>query len=184
LQSVTEEEFGDFMRRMHELSFEVGEPNLVREFRSAHAAIMGSVRKMPRVPPMENNPLAIINVDVDGNFSSFSPELLGMKHESFGDFILGNFLHSGIEELMTSPKFQRMTQEIQAGVKACQASCEYFHFCGGGAPSNKLFENGSFQSAETLHCRMNKKVVTDIVLSRMETMLAHDLPGEYAELMA
>jgi len=184
LQSVTEAEFGAFMNRMHELSFEVGEPNLVREFRSAHAAIMGSVRKMPRVPPMENNPLSIINVDVDGNFSSFSPELLGMKHESYGDFILGNFLHSGIEELMTSPKFQRMTAEIQAGVQACQASCEYFHFCGGGAPSNKLFENGSFDSAETLHCRMTKKVVTDIVLGRMETMLAHDLPAEYAELMA
>jgi uncharacterized protein len=184
LQSVTEMEFGQFMQRMHELSFTVGEPNLVREFRSAHAAIMGSVRKMPRVPPMENNPLSIINVDIEGNFSSFSPELLGMKHESYGDFILGNFLQTGIEELMQSPKFQRMTQEIQAGVKACQASCEYFHFCGGGAPSNKLFENGSFNSAETLHCRMTKKVVTDIVLNRMENMLAHGLPAEYAELLA
>jgi uncharacterized protein len=184
LQSVTESEFGQFMQRMHELSFAMGEPNLVREFRSAHAAIMGSVRKIPRVPPMENNPLSIINVDIEGNFSSFSPELLGMKHESFGDFILGNFLHNGIEELMQSPKFQRMTQEIQAGVRACQASCEYFHFCGGGAPSNKLFENGSFHSAETLHCRMTKKVVTDIVLSRMENMLAHGLPAEYAELLA
>ncbi len=184
LQSVTEEEFGQFMQTMHELSFEVGQPNLVREFRSAHTAIMGSVRKLPRVPPMENNPLAIINVDVDGNFSSFSPELLGMKHPSYGDFILGNFLQSGIDELLQSPKFQKMTQEIQAGVKACQASCEYFHFCGGGAPSNKLFENGSFNSAETLHCRMTRKVVTDIVLSRMESMLAHDLPDDIAELMA
>jgi uncharacterized protein len=133
---------------------------------------------------MESHPLAIINVDVDGNFSSFSPELLGMKHESYGDFILGNFLQSGIEELKQSPKFQRMTQEIQAGVKACQASCDYFHFCGGGAPSNKLFENGSFHSAETLHCRMTKKVVTDIVMKRMETILAHDMPAEFAELMA
>jgi uncharacterized protein len=184
LQSVTVEEFGRFMERMHELSFEVGQPNLVREFRQSHAAIMGSVRKTSRTMGMESNPLAIINVDVDGNFSSFSPELLGMKHPAYGDFILGNFLHSGIEELKESAKFKQMSREIEAGVKACQASCEYFHFCGGGAPSNKLYENGSFNSAETLHCRMTKKVITDIVLSRMETMLAHDLPAEYAELMA
>jgi uncharacterized protein len=183
-ESVTEAEFGQFMMRMHELSFEVGEPNLVRELQHAHHAVIGSLRKLPQISGMESHPLAIINVDVDGNFSSFSPELLGMKHESYGDFILGNFLQSGIEELKQSPKFQRMTQEIQAGVKACQASCDYFHFCGGGAPSNKLFENGSFHSAETLHCRMTKKVVTDIVMKRMETILAHDMPAEFAELMA
>ncbi|HYX35962.1 MAG TPA: cyclophane-forming radical SAM/SPASM peptide maturase GrrM/OscB [Oligoflexus sp.] len=184
LQSVTEEEFGQFMIRMHELSFAVGKPNLVREFQHAHHAIMGSVRRGSRMLAMENNPLSIINVDVDGNFSSFSPELLGMKHPVYGDFILGNFLRSGIEELKESAKFQQMTQEIEAGVKACQATCEYFHFCGGGAPSNKLYENGSFHSAETMHCRMTKKVITNIVLDRMESMLAHDLPEEYAELMA
>lgn len=183
LSLVAEEEFGHFMRRMHELSFASGDPNYVRELRQAHLAVVGSLMQMPHTLTMETNPLAIINVDINGNFSSFSPELLGMKHEAYGDFILGNFLESGIEELKLSPKFKRMTDAIIEGVKKCEASCPYFHFCGGGAPSNKLFENGSFDSAETMHCRMNKKVLTDIVLARMEQMVAHEVPEDLAAML-
>ncbi len=184
LSSVSEEEFGQFMRRMHELSFAINDPNYVRELRQAHHAVIGSLMNFPHQLTMETNPLSIINVDTKGNFSSFSPELLGMNHADYGDFILGNFLESGIEELLLSPKFRRMTESIIEGVKKCEATCEYFHFCGGGAPSNKLFENGSFDSAETMHCRMTKKVVTDIVLSRMEQMVEHEVPRELAELLA
>lgn len=183
LTSVSTAEFGLFMRRMHELSFEINDPNYVRELRQAHMAVVGSLINMPHSLTMETNPLAIINVDIHGNFSSFSPELLGMKHAEYVDFILGNFLESGIEELKLSPKFRRMTGDIIEGVKKCEAQCEYFHFCGGGAPSNKLFENGSFDSAETMHCRMNKKVVTDIVLERMEQMVAHEVPRDLAEIL-
>lgn len=182
LTSVTEQEFGSFMERIHELSFLVNKPNFVREIRNAHIAVMASVMKVPKTLPMENNPLSIINVDIHGNFSTFSPELLGMKHPSHGDFIFGNFLQSGLESLQESAKFKEITQLIMQGVRKCQTSCEYFHFCGGGAPSNKLFENGTFDSAETMHCRMTKKVVTDIVLNRMESMISRDNPKEYAAL--
>ena len=32
----------------------------------------------------------MINVDCHGNVSSFSPELLGLKHLDYDDFIVGN----------------------------------------------------------------------------------------------
>ena len=35
-------------------------------------------------------PFAITSMDHAGNVSTFSPELLGLKHERYGDFILGN----------------------------------------------------------------------------------------------
>jgi uncharacterized protein len=40
--------------------------------------------------------------------------------------------------------------------------------CGGGAPVNKYFENGSFVSTETLFCRLNRKVLLDVVLDKLE----------------
>lgn len=184
LNSVTNEEFSHFMQTIHSLSFEVGEPGFVREIRNAHHAVMGSLMNLPFMLPMESNPLSIINVDVKGNFSTFSPELLGMKHDLYEDFVFGNFLESGIAELQNSSKFKEISEQILKGVELCHQTCEYFHFCGGGSPSNKLFENGSFNSAETMHCRMTKKVVTDLVLERMESMIAKDISPEYAEILA
>ena len=47
-------------------------------------------------------------------------------------------------------------------------TCEYFGFCGGGAPVNKYSENGSFDSTETLFCRLNRKVLVDVILGKLE----------------
>ena len=60
-------------------------------------------------------------------------------------------------------------EEIERGVERCRQSCEYYEICLGGAPANKLFENGRFDSTETLFCRLAKKAVIDVVLERMES---------------
>jgi len=57
---------------------------------------------------------------------------------------------------------------MQAGVELCRSSCEYFGVCGGGAGSNKYWENGSFRSDQTQACRYRTKIVTDIVLAELE----------------
>jgi uncharacterized protein len=59
-------------------------------------------------------------------------------------------------------------KDINAGVELCKKKCEYFHVCGGGAPSNKLYENGSFNSTETLYCKFSIQQPIDIVLSYLE----------------
>ena len=97
-------------------------------------------------------PFAMLNVDCRGNVSSFSPELLGLKSEAYGDFVIGNVLANSLEEMRSSLAMQAMTRDIRAGVARCRASCEYFSVCGGGAPINKLSENGSFDSGRTGFC--------------------------------
>ena len=68
-------------------------------------------------------------------------------------------------------KFRRLNTDIQAGVALCKHTCEYFSLCGGGAPSNKYFENHSFRSTETLYCRLTHKVLVDIILADIEASL-------------
>jgi len=59
-------------------------------------------------------------------------------------------------------------------VERCKQTCEHFELCLGGAPSNKLFENGTFDTAETLYCRLSKKALIEVVLRRLENAAAKD----------
>jgi uncharacterized protein len=115
-----------------------------------------------------NQPFAILSIDCQGNFSTFDPELLSVKTERYGNFVLGNVLHNSLESVCYQEKFQTIYQEMQAGIEQCQATCEYFGVCGGGAGSNKYWENGTFASTETNACRYRIKMVTDIVLQGLE----------------
>ena len=115
-------------------------------------------------------PFAITSMDWTGNIATFSPELLGLKSPVYDDFVLGNINRDRLVDLAERPLLQRMKDEIDAGIALCREACEYFSVCGGGEPVNKLFENGSFATAETTYCRMTKMRVTDLVLDRLEQM--------------
>jgi uncharacterized protein len=118
-----------------------------------------------------NRPFVIVNVDARGNLSSFDPELLAVHTERFGDFVFGHVLRDRLVDIAATPKFQQVQAEIAAGVAACQASCAYFGLCGGGAGSNKYWEHGRFDAAETQHCRYRIQHVADVVLEGMEREL-------------
>jgi uncharacterized protein len=115
-------------------------------------------------------PFAIVSMDWTGNIATFSPELLGLKNALYDDFVLGNINRDRLVDLAERPLLARMTADIDAGIGLCRESCEYFSVCGGGEPVNKLFENGSFATAETTYCRMTKMRATDLVLDRLERM--------------
>ena len=116
---------------------------------------------------VQNEPFRIISVDWSGNFTTFSPELLGLKEPRFGDFSLGNFITDGFEQAEASQKFQILNAEIQRGVALCRATL-LFLVCGGGAPVNKLYETGTFASAETMYCRLHKQALMDVLLEKIE----------------
>ncbi len=113
-------------------------------------------------------PFAITSMDHTGNLSTFSPELLGLKHERYGDFILGNVNRDALLDFEQCESLLRMRADIEAGVARCRETCEYFSVCGGGEPVNKLAENGSFISTETAFCRLTKMRVTDLVLDAVD----------------
>jgi uncharacterized protein len=119
-----------------------------------------------------NRPSVIVNINHKGNFSTFDPELLSVKTDEYGDFVLGNVLSDSFESVCATEKFLRIDQDIAAGIDLCRQTCQYFGVCGGGAGSNKHWENGTFRSAETNACKNRVKVVTDVVLDALEAALS------------
>jgi uncharacterized protein len=138
----------------------------VREFDSAMSAVQGSEAPIDAATDQQNQPWRIVSVDCSGRYTTFSPELLGL---AWGDdtFSLGNVLDTPIETAAASEKFRRLSGEIAAGVDACKKECEYFRYCGGGAPVNKYAENSSFASSETMFCRLTRKDVLDVVAEEL-----------------
>jgi uncharacterized protein len=121
----------------------------------------------PDEAPMGNGQaeaFGMLNVDCHGNVSSFSPELLGNRNREYNDFIVGNVHVNSLEQMRRSPAMQQLERDITEGVEACRKECEYFSVCGGGAPGNKLFENGSFQSTRTSFCELVQIVPANLVL--------------------
>ena len=138
----------------------------VREFSGAFAAIANPVSENYGNPLAE--PLRTLSIGVNGEIGSFSPELLGYASERLGNLTFGNIDSDEIADVLRHPAFVAANDEIGRGIQRCRATCEYFTLCQGGSPANKLFENGSFDSTETLFCRLSKKAVVDVVLGRME----------------
>jgi uncharacterized protein len=131
-------------------------------------------------------PFAVTSMDVAGNISTFSPELLGLKSAEYGDFLLGNINTDRLVDLLERPNLANMQRDIDAGVALCRQRCQYFSVCGGGEPVNKLSENGSFISTETTYCRLTRMRVTDLVLDAIDRLPesgtgakgVHDLAGD------
>lgn len=116
-------------------------------------------------------PFGIITVSVEGELFTFSPELAGLTHEDYDTFAIGRLPGATLDDILASRPFRDMWTRIKAGVQQCRGGCDYFDLCLGGAPVNKLFENGSFASAETMFCRLAHKAVSDVVLADLERKL-------------
>jgi uncharacterized protein len=163
-----------FFQRLYELQKSCNGAIRIREFDRAYQAIALAPIGDDQNVAVRNDqvePFAIINIAYDGSISTFSPELLGMKSSEYGDFYFGNVKADGFSDIAARVKFQRVLRDIKAGVSLCSNECEYFSFCGGGAPSNKYYENGSFASTETMFCRYTIKTPIDIVLEDLESSL-------------
>jgi uncharacterized protein len=160
-----EGQFRRFLARFYDLAMRPDSRVRVREFDS----MLGTILHGGGVPPrtQETTPFAILSVDYRGNFSSFSPELLGLTSPRYGDFYLGNVASDSLAAAARGPRFAAVHGDIAAGVERCRRECAYFLFCGGGAPVNKYCENGSFDSTETLFCRLNRQARLDVLLDKL-----------------
>jgi len=121
-----------------------------------------------RTSPQDAAPFSIVNVSIDGDFSTFSPEMLGVE-TSYGNFNLGNIMEMQFDDAVYSSKFQSILRDVEIGAEMCASECEYFPVCGGGVPSNKYFENGSLKTTRTRSCETNVKMFADAVLDMVES---------------
>ena len=164
--------FENFMREFWNLTVKTKRPYSIREFRQMFQNILTSEGRT--VHNTLVTPFAILSVDHEGNFTTFSLELLGQKNEEYGDFIIGNFWKTKLENSLESNVFKRLSHDVAAGVDLCRKSCQYFPVCGGGSPVNKLYENGTFASTDTMYCRLHAQVIADIAVEIIENSASID----------
>jgi uncharacterized protein len=145
-ESGTDFRYRNFMNRLYELVKQPTNTLEVREFERIKTVILNSNGNILG----QCHPFTMINIDYKGDFMTFSPELLSLSSSEYGEFVLGNVVTDSFESICETEKFKR---------------------CGGGAPANKYFENGSFNSSETMYCRYTEKILTDIVLADIEQSL-------------
>ena len=124
---------------------------------------------------LANKPLRILNFDVEGNFSTFCPELVAATSQKYGDFVMGNIMREGLADLATNPVFQQVHREIEEGLALCEQTCPYWNYCGGGEPSSKFFEHGRFDVAETTTCRIHRQATIDVLVDYLEKKV---VPGQ------
>lgn len=116
----------------------------------------------------ENIAFKIVTVSTDGRISTFSPELCGFSTKNYGDFTFGH-VSGKIEDILNNKNFVEASSEIDKGVLKCKKTCNYYKLCGGGSPSNKLQENGTFNSSETKHCEHSTKYFLDNTINELMT---------------
>ena len=172
-----EDRFRRFIGRFFDLVARDDLAISVREFDSMVPMILGGHSGDDFPPTQENSPCAILSVDCEGNFTTYSPELLGLKSSHYGDFAIGNLNTDTLASALNSDKFRNMSNDIARGLSKCRATCEYYSLCGGGAPVNKYFENGTFDSTETMFCRLNRKVLIDVIVEKLQRPLGVTTPA-------
>jgi uncharacterized protein len=159
---VFESRYRIFMKRIFELALSTPGGPRVRELAQALNAVQASVFG-GSVNSSENTPFSILSVSTDGRLTTYSPELLDEIHPTLGSLSFGTVRDVVFEKVFQNPNFMNFEDQIQSGVRRCRDKCGYFNVCGGGAPANKLAENGTFDSAETAFCRSRIQIPVDII---------------------
>jgi uncharacterized protein len=158
----TLEEYRSFLSQLYELNCKSNSKLNFREFDQLNELFK-------RGTPVDSscaNPFQILTVSTDGGISSFSPELLGQKHAEYSDFRFWDIESLNRGQLLESKSFLKALQEIELGVSLCQKTCAYFSICGGGDPSNKLYENGTFASTRTTNCQAKIMIPAQVFIEK------------------
>jgi uncharacterized protein len=146
-----------FLRRLVSLAFSESYPLHIRD-------IERIARVLAEEAPPYNEQVRswdVIAVAANGDVTSFSPEFMELRSTEHDNFCFGNILRDSFDDLLDNTAFIKTANEIRAGVDLCRKSCRYFGVCGGGSPSNKMFENKSLASGETLFCRLSIQAAAD-----------------------
>src|ERR1700754_4409748 len=147
----------DFLVAVLECAYAEGYPLHVREVERIATVLTGrAASHNEQIQPWDT-----IVVAADGSVSTFSPELMEVPAAEYRNFAFGNILEGCLADFDATAALRRTAQAIVSGVDACRSSCSYFAVCGGGAPVNKMSENGRLDSAETVFCRLSVQAAAD-----------------------
>lgn len=153
-----------FITRFFDLWFEHRDKIRVREFDKTMQDLIIGRRFKAKLRSDHLVQFGIITIGYDGDLYYFSPDLITGSPKNQKKFIIGSIFDvDDFDDVKADEKFQNIYQEINNGIENCSKFCEYFDICGGGEPADKLYGAGSFESTETLTCKLRKKVTSDMI---------------------
>lgn len=163
------QQFESFFARLFELWLGDNQQLNIREFSTILQIIF--MKKTNALEIFANDSaiaFASLTIATNGNITTFSPELASGLPGDLDAFTIGNVLDiNSFDDLRHSPIFEKQLTAIGTGIKNCAATCEYFDFCGGGSPANKMYETGSFETTETIACQLRQQVLHDLVVNKL-----------------
>ncbi|MES0020227.1 cyclophane-forming radical SAM/SPASM peptide maturase GrrM/OscB [Mesorhizobium sp. M0036] len=175
------EDFRAFFEAVLESAESANPPLRIREYRNMLAML-----KHPAFGHLnansQNMPFAMLTVATGGELFTFSPELAGLSHQGYGDYVIGRLPQSRLEDVLEEPAFRSMLRDIWQGIALCQESCAYFKVCLGGSPVNKMSECGSFVATETLACKLANQVMADVSLERLDGQIPEIKPESKSQI--
>ena len=119
-----------------------------------------------------SHPFRTINVDIEGNISTFYAGLtLDEIDDVYGDnqgLIIGNLLEQNLEDIACSQKLARIEKDFEVSHKACEAKCDYSSMCSGGYNLIKFKTFGTFEATETPECFIHVKTFVDAILDDID----------------
>ncbi len=161
--------YEQFMQRLYDLWIADGRKIAIREFDTTLKLL--ALRKAGFNDLFAHDgalAFASITISRDGHITTFSPEIASGIANKLDYFSIGNVKDiSSFDDCIQNSNFKQQLQQIAEGIKHCAKTCEYFDFCGGGCPSNKYYEHGSFASTETINCRLTVKSMTDLLIKNL-----------------
>jgi uncharacterized protein len=152
-------------------------PLRIRDIERISSILTGSAR-------MENEQLEawqVVVVAANGDVTTFSPEFMELVSSRHNNFCFGNILTDDFHEIFKSELVSITQAEIRQGIEICRSSCDYFHVCGGGAPANKISENGVLASGETVFCRHSIQAAADALIEFLSGIGATQSAGQVPE---
>jgi uncharacterized protein len=158
-----------FMERICDLWIKHQSQLAIREFELVSSKMVTAMTR-PNFIPVQDvaRGMKIITVRLDGKLITFSPELASGSVCDSDKFVIGSVdALSDLEAIFSNLKYRQMSREIQRGIRRCEDECRYFKVCGGGWPSNKFFENGTFDSTETSACVFAVQAVVDALQKKL-----------------
>lgn len=155
------EDYKAFMRRTLE---RVRADKFRLELRDVKPAgvLLNSILGAREANSVEANAFSILSVDIQGDLYTYSPELVGLRDKNGKGFAIGHVSDVDFWSIYQHPRFEELKREIDLGIDLCRKSCAFFDVCGGGSPVNKLSENGTFASTETMFCRLTRQAMVEL----------------------
>lgn len=151
-----------FFSKLFTKYLEYGKPFKLREYDwTSQRILFSNINEQKPFASELTNPFSIVTIATNGDYTTFSPELITQKNSKGKDFIIGNFnSYNSINE----NRYNEILNELRKGIDKCKASCEYYGLCSGGTPSNKNSEHGTLDASETKFCITTVKAPIDALI--------------------